>query len=213
MTQEEREALRSNAFASLEGKVEDKARLIYAKKRLEELQELSEQQWEDPYEMNQRLRKTFREGRKGREKDAAAAEALQDKMSLGLDLLPEHEDDVRRAQVVDFGEFDHKRMMVKTVSKPLFVGLESTQKAISTTLTVSRKRKAEERIKKRTAVAVEEIKSNTRAAMDPFLTPKAASKPLLAGVKRKRSSIQEDLQVNLSTETSNSTALVDYDSD
>jgi coiled-coil domain-containing protein 130 len=213
LTQEEREALRSNAFASLEGKVEDKQRLEYAKKRLQELQELSEQQWEDPYEMNKRLRKSFREGRKVREKDGAATEALQEKMSLGLDLLPEHEDDARRAQIVEFGEFDHERIMAKTVSKPLFISKEAIQKMKSTSSKVSRKRKAEELAKKKTAAAVEEIRGNTRAAMDPFLAPKAASRPLLAGVKRRRRSVPEDVQVDLSPGISSSTVLVDYDSD
>lgn len=213
LTQEEREALRGNAFAALEGKVEDKQRLEYAKKRLEELQELSEQQWEDPYEMNKKLRKSFREGRKTREKEAAVTEALQEKMSLGFDLLPEIEDDTRRAQIVEFGEFDHKRAMAKTVSKPLFISKETSNKTKSTSSKLSRKRKAEDLAKEKTAAAVAEIRGNTRAAMDPFLTPKTASKPLLAGVKKRRRSVQMDVQEDSSPEVSASTALVDYDSD
>lgn len=112
LTEEEREELRTNAFASLEGKVEDKRRLEGAKLRLEELQSLSDQQWEDPYSLNKRLRNTFREGRKLREHEAGVTSALQDRMSLGIDLLPENADDVRRAGFVEFGEMDPERALV-----------------------------------------------------------------------------------------------------
>ncbi len=215
MTQEEREAMRDNAFAALEGKVEDKKRLDHAKKRLEELQDLSEQQWEDPYEQNKKLRKAFRRGRKQREKEAGVAEALQDKMSLGLDLLPEHENDVKRAAFIEFGEVDIDRAVSKAISKPLFRTEESATKEKSKTTKIPRKLKAEMLAKKRTADIAAEIRGNTRAAMDPFLTStrssaiatKNASKLLLPGVKRKRTD-----PVELSRGTSGA-SLVDYDSD
>jgi coiled-coil domain-containing protein 130 len=210
LTQEEREALRSNAFAALEGKVEDKQQFEQSKKRLEELQELSEQQWEDPYEQNRRLRKTFREGRKTREKEASATATLQDKMSLGLDLLPEDEDDARRAGFVEFGEVDHNKAIARVISKPLFSSKETAiSKSRSAKLT--KKQKAEELAKKRTANIVEEIRGNTKVAMDPFLVPKSAPKSLLVGVKRKRSE-SEASPANQPAEPAMS-GLVDYDSE
>jgi coiled-coil domain-containing protein 130 len=207
LTQDEREKLRANAFASLEGKVDDKQRLEHAKKRIEELQELSSQQWEDPYTRNKKLRSAFREGRKTREKAASVTAALQDKMSLGIDLLPEHEDDKRRAGYIEFGGLDQEKAMAKAISKPLFPTEEAPTKLTSSKS--SKKRKAEDLAKMKTADAIAEIRGNTRAAIDPFLlnVPKATSKPLLAGVKRKRPVEQE------AASNPSGLILVDYDSD
>ncbi|KAM3065185.1 Protein saf4 [Clarireedia jacksonii] len=216
MTAEEREKLRSNAFASLEGKMEDKERLEHSKKRLEELQDLSEQ-WEDPYERNRKLRNTFREGRKIREKEAVAASALQDKMSLGLELLPEHEDDIRRASFVEFGVVDSQTQIAKAISKPLF-GAETKPQELhpKNPKKLSRTKQAEQLAAKRRNDAVAEIRDNTRAAMDPFLVSdnrstghKSAPKPFLAGIKRKRSSPE----VDVAETTTKVVGLVDYDSD
>ncbi|KAF8864735.1 DUF572-domain-containing protein [Acephala macrosclerotiorum] len=212
LTKEEREALRDNAFAALEGKVEDKKRLEHSKKRLEELQELSEQMWEDPYEQNKRLRRSFREGRKQREKDAGVTAALQDKMSLGLDLLPEHEGDARRAALTEFGNVDTGKD--KAIIKPLFKSEELVLKSKSKSKSgkVSRKLKAEELAKLKKENIAAEIRGNTRAAMDPFLADtraaKSVSKPILAGIKRKKSQLEEDSPV-----TTPAVTLVDYDSD
>jgi coiled-coil domain-containing protein 130 len=207
LTEDEREKLRANAFAALEGKVEDKQRLEHAKKRIEELQELSSQQWEDPYERNKKLRNAFREGRKTREKEAGVTAALQDKMSLGIDLLPEHEDDKRRAGFIEFGGLDQKRAMSKAISKPLFSPGEVPKEGKNSK--TSKKRKAEDLARRKTADAIAEIRGNTRAAMDPFLSnaPKAAPKSLLVGVKRKRS-VEQEASANQS-----GPILVDYDSD
>ena len=207
MTQEEREKMRDNAFAALEGKVEDKQRLEYSKKRLEELQDLSEQQWEDPYEQNRRLRRTFREGRKQREKEAGVSAALQDKMSLGMELLPAHEDDIKRAKFVEFGENSDLSIM-KAISRPLFAKENSPRHKPKGK--VSRRQKAEDDAKQKSADIVAEIQGNTRAAMDPFLAgfrqvgTKAVPKPL-AGVKRKGIT-SEEVPVP-------PVGLVDYDSD
>jgi coiled-coil domain-containing protein 130 len=216
LTQEEREALRDNAFAALEGKVEDKKRLEQSKQRLEELQDLSEQQWDDPYEKNKKLRKLFRKGRKEREKDAAVSAALQDKMSLDVDLLPEHEGDVKRAGLIEFGGIDPEKAVGKAISKPLFMTEDSNEKEKSSTSRHPKKRKAEWAAKQNTANLAAEIRGNTRAAIDPFLkgnrssglaTTKAAPKPSLFGVKKKRPKLEE------SSESTSGVGLVDYDSD
>ena len=211
MTQEEREAMRDNAFAALEGKVEDKKRLDHSKKRLEELEELSEKQWEDPYERNKRLRKAFREGRHLREKEAGVTAALQDKMSLGLDLLPEHADDAKRAELIEYGESNSERAMAKTISKPLF-GKEGLMPNKSKSSKPKKRLKEENIAEQRTADIVAEIRGNTRAAMDPFLpgtkaSGKSTGKFVLAGVKRKRPKLEGTL------DEAAGAVLVDYDSD
>lgn len=210
-TLEEREQRRGNAFAALEGKVEDKKLAAFAKKRLEELEELSEAQWEDPYEQNRRLRNLFRVGRKQREKDAGVTEALQDKMSLGLDLLPEHEDDARRAGFIEFGEVDAEVAVQRAVSKPLFKSETLTTSKKSKAGKISKKRRAEDVSKQRTAALAEEIRGNTRTAMDPFVTGSGSSISkhfaVLPAVKRKRPKL-EDVPPDAP-----SLGLVDYDSD
>jgi coiled-coil domain-containing protein 130 len=215
MTAEEREAMRSNAFAALEGKVEDKKRLAYSQERLEELQELAERQWEDPYEQNKKLRNTFREGRKKREADGAVTVALQDRMSLGIDLLPANEDDATRAGFIEFGEFSSEREVAKAVSKPLFPESKPLVRQLKGSKQAKKKLKAEKVAEQRTADIVAEIRGNTRAAMDPFI-PGAKSqlgqggKLLLPGLKRKRPGPENSTP---SKDPVVSSSLVDYDSD
>jgi coiled-coil domain-containing protein 130 len=206
LTQEEREALRENAFAALEVKVEDKKMLEYSKKRLEELQDLSEKQWEDPYEKNKRLRDKFRAGRKQREKDSDVTSALQDKMSLGLDLLPEHEDDSKRASFIEFGRLDVD--VDKAVSKPLFKHEDPMRKVRSRNSKVSKALKSADLAKQRKANIVAEIQDNTRVAMDPFLSSSRPVKTVskIPGIRQK--------QENLEREPGPiANSLVDYDSD
>ncbi|ESZ95616.1 hypothetical protein SBOR_4012 [Sclerotinia borealis F-4128] len=214
LTDEEREKLRANAFASLEGKIEERERLVGSKKRLEELQDLSEQ-WEDPYETNRKLRNTFREGRKTREKEAGVASALQDKMSLGLDILPEHDEDVRRAGFIEFGSNDSLDSITKAISKPLFQSDSQPSKTEGNGKTLSRRKQAEALAAKQRSDAVAEIRGNTRAAIDPFLLNnhsnvfKSTPKLVLAGIKRKRSNlVLEDAPSKPKV-----AGLVDYDSD
>ncbi|KAH8684845.1 CWC16 protein [Tricladium varicosporioides] len=211
MTVEEREAIRNNAFASLEGKLDDKKQLEYSKKRLEELQHLSEKQWEDPYELNKRLRNSFREGRKRRENEAGATAALQDKMSLGLDLLPENEEDARRASFVEFGESNPQRAVEKVISKPLFANSIPTKKSMKSS---KRKLKAEQLAEQRTADFAAELCSNTRAAIDPFVPGSRATpgKKLILGVKRKRSRLEDEHPEGKSQDNASVNHLVDYDS-
>ncbi|KAH8601174.1 CWC16 protein [Bisporella sp. PMI_857] len=209
LTAEEREALRDNAFAALEGKVEDKQRLEHSKKRIAELEDLSELQWEDPYEQNKRLRRSFREGRHAREKDAHATAALQDKMSLGLDILPLNEDDARRAKLIDFGKLDQDQAIHKAIAKPLFPGSEGIPSVKSGKSVKSKKQKTGDVAKQNVASVVAEIRDNTRAAMDPFLTSglKTVSKAALLGVRRKNPVVE-----HAPTRTT-ALSLVDYDSD
>jgi coiled-coil domain-containing protein 130 len=225
LTEQEREERRTNAFAALEGKNDDKARLEKAKERIEEIQELQNKQWEDPYARNRKLRDAFRVGRHVREKEAKIAGALQDKMSLGIDLLPANEDDARRASFVEFGTLDPEATLTKAISKPLFASANAPalSKENGVAVRPGKKLKAAQALEKHKAELAEEIRGNTRAKTDPFLNFENASEtrapPWKAvGVKRKRDVIEGPAEeVERSPKPAGSeapaTSLVDYDSE
>ncbi|KAF5025592.1 hypothetical protein F66182_2336 [Fusarium sp. NRRL 66182] len=219
LTDQEREALRKNAFASLEKTIEDREQFKAATLRIDELIKASAKHWDDPYQQNQRLRKAFRQGRKERERDAAAAGHLQDRMSLGIELVPVAEEDARRAALVDFGSADDGDRD-RALSKPLFHN-ESRKK--STDGQGGSKLKADKEASKRKETLVSEFMSNTRAAQDPFLmnTRHENKGPArLPGVKRKRPAQETESQVlepppkaQAQAQAMVPAGLVDYDSD
>ncbi|KAI0829156.1 DUF455 domain protein [Hypoxylon sp. FL0890] len=200
LTDKEREALRTNAFAKLEKTIEDRKILEQAKERIGELERDSAKRWEDPYEQNRRLRAAFRVGRKERERDAAKTEDLRDRMSLGIDLLAATEEDARRAALVDFGPssmIENGEMGKKALAKPLFAasasGSGTDAKADEKKATTkSKKLKSEVAAAQMRDNLVSEIVGNTRVAQDPFLSldrnngdvSKGPSRIL--GIKRKR---------------------------
>lgn len=195
LTEAEREERRANAFAALEGKVDDRQRLERAKERIEEIQEVQDRMWEDPYARNRALRAQFRVGRKEREREATVAGALQDKMSLAIELVPENEDDARRATFVEFGTLDRDQALTRAIAKPLFTTTDTfkpTPGSKSQT-SASRKSKAARLLEKHKADLAEEIRGNTRVKTDPFLNFESAGetrapawKARAVGVKRKR---------------------------
>ncbi|KAF6834115.1 duf455 domain protein [Colletotrichum plurivorum] len=191
MTDEERQKLRSSAFASLEKTIEDRQQLAHAAERIDELEDVSRRQWDDPYSRNKALRQTFRVGRKLREKEAAIGEALKDKMSLGIDLVPATEEDAQRAALVDFGPEVGAEDTQKALAKPLF-----SAQAVPTRTRVNIQKgipKAELMASKRRRDFVSEIVGNTRMSQDPFLreprTERASG--TIQGVKRKRDAASE----------------------
>jgi coiled-coil domain-containing protein 130 len=210
MTDEEREALRKNAFASLEKTIADRERLKMATERIDDLEDLSKKHWDDPYAQNQRLRKAFRVGRKEREKMATATEDLKDRMGLGIDLLPEREEDAKRAALVDFGSKGREEEESdggKALSKPLFANPPPSLSAITTktntkkmtqkhssssSFTKVTRLKAEKEASRRKETFVAEFISNTRAAQDPFLVQgsnggeKATNRVSLGIIKKRK---------------------------
>ncbi|KAF4447537.1 hypothetical protein F53441_8921 [Fusarium austroafricanum] len=217
MTDQEREALRKNAFASLEKTIEDREQLKHATLRIDDLLEASAKHWDDPYTQNQKLRKAFRAGRKERERAAAATGDLQDRMSLGIDLVPGTEEDARRAALVDFGSVgDDGRD--RALSKPLFQTEGSKKLEDSKS---GSKLKVDKETSKHKDTFVSEFMGNTRATKDPFLidTRHETKGPArLPGVKRKRPA-QETESQDLEPPTKAQVpapatgGLVDYDSD
>lgn len=231
LTEEERERRRNDAFAALEGKIEDKARAAKEKDRLDELREASERGWSDPYEASRKLRKTFRVERKAREKAAGQREEIEKKFGLGLALLDETEADRARARVIDFGE---KGIGAGEIAyqKPLFGSLDLKAKAKHKP-SIQKMPSAERRAEESRSMLQNKLAANTRAAMDPFLvsTPQIAAHKTLLGLKRKRSvdpapadeAIFGNAQENKETDGPHkpsltitgtcSLGLVDYDSD
>lgn len=214
ITAEERARLESDAFARLEGKVEDKQKTINDKSRIEELFHAKERDWDDPGEANRKLRNAFRVGRKEREESGKVTEALKDRMSLGMDLLEESEDDRKRARFVEFGDCGSEGAITKAKSRPLFAAQTSdtslTRKATKT--------KAASEAEKRKESLRKELASNTRAALDPFLSKEKSNMQAVGEIsliKRKRK-VEDRATVSNSYESIDITtpsALVEYDSE
>ncbi|KAI1265361.1 DUF572-domain-containing protein [Xylariaceae sp. FL1019] len=203
----EREEKRKDAFAHLEKTIEDRGVLIERSHRIAELEDVSARAWDDPYALNRRLRASFREGRKEREREAKGTEGLRDRMSLGIELLPGTEEDVRRAKLVDFGvDAAVEGLEVgrdKALVKPLFSSSTSVSAAEPNTKDVKtpqkKKLKSEVKASQTRASLASEIVGNTRASHDPFLASFGATAapsngiPLvksLQGIKRKRTGDQ-----------------------
>lgn len=195
MTDAEREKLRGNAFAKLEKTIEDREQLIIGKQRVEELMEDNGRTWDDPYEMNRRLRRGFRVGRYQREKEGKETEDLKDRMGLGIELVPEKEEDRIRAGLVDFGSvlsvMAAEEMEIKRLARPLFEKEADNINTMEPKGGQRMKLKSEAKAEQMKVKLVSKILENTRVPQDPFLTvertsttPKTPAKP--SGIKRKR---------------------------
>ena len=184
-TAEERERLQNDAFAALEGKVEDKRQQTTDRSRIEELYHAKENDWEDPYAASKKLRRAFRADRKIMQSKEKTTEALKDRMSLGMDLLEETEEDRRRAGFVDFGFIDSDTAVAKATSKPLF---GKSTKAIKESPKTRHTTKAEAIVQQKREELRRELGNNTRAVLDPFLgngKQQATSVPSKPSIKRK----------------------------
>ncbi|PWI68928.1 hypothetical protein PCL_01313 [Purpureocillium lilacinum] len=216
---------RRTAFSKLERTIEDREQLRQAGERIAGLLEDSARRWDDPYAQNQRLRRAFRAGRKQREKVAADDDALRERMSLGIDLLPGTDDDARRAALVDFGPDSGDESGGKALSKPLFTNSPSSSSMATSSSSpaaphLTKKRlKADVKAAKDRDALVSTLVTNTRAAKDPFLQRARDYKlpPPRLPVKRKRPESESEaseppVKAGQSTaQTAN--GLVDYDSD
>ncbi|GLB02603.1 hypothetical protein AtubIFM57258_003961 [Aspergillus tubingensis] len=154
-----------DALERLEGKVVDKKRGMEERDWILELQERQKRDWEDPYEKSRRIRKVFRAERKGLERKEEEREKLKDKLSLGIEVVDEIESDRVRAGLVDFGEgaVDGRRARIK----PLFG--EEGVRAVGGKKD-GKRMKAKEVLEDRKAAFRSELRGNTRAAVDPFLS-------------------------------------------
>ncbi|KAK4134871.1 hypothetical protein BT67DRAFT_441314 [Trichocladium antarcticum] len=196
VTERERAEQRESAFGKLEKTIADREQAAGARQRLGELQDVAERLWDDPFAQNQRLRKAFRKGRHERERETAKADELKERMGLGIELLPETEEDAKRAALVDFGSAGtgEDAGVGKALARPLFgSGQNQNEKKHHDNGPTNGKRKLKSELAASRAREnlVSEIIGNTRASRDPFLgfasketTPRGPV--LLPGIKRKR---------------------------
>lgn len=227
-TDEERERLQNDAFAALEGKVEDKRQAMTDRSRLEELLLVQDKDWVDPYAASKKLRRAFRADRKVREKNEEVTESLKGRMSLGIDLLEETDEDRRRAALVEFGDLGGNGAIAKAEARPLFASADSKRiKAGKHRVKKSRKTKALEEAERRRETLRLTLSDNTRAVTDPFLVSEKTwgstfgQTSILSGIKRKQGTSEQNSSVNsdgpgepaISGVAVPTGALVDYDSD
>ncbi|KAL1643631.1 Protein saf4 [Didymella pomorum] len=222
LSEAEKERRREDAFAGLEGKLEDKARDKDHKERVEELYEKAEV-WRDPYDVNAKLRKDMREKRRVWKKEEKHREGMQDKFSLHLDILDETEADRQRAGLIDFGGVKDDTQ----IWKPLFVESHTEDTDESSAISKTKKFKAELAAEKSRKDLRQKLVGNTRAVVDPFAAKGAASttRPSFGLLKRKRDvgvAAAPVLQTSLPTPVATKdagppaqglAALVGYDSD
>jgi coiled-coil domain-containing protein 130 len=193
LTEEEKQKRREDAFANLEGKLEDKGNDKKNRERIEELYDKSEV-WRDPYEVNAQLRKDFRVKRKAYQKEERHKEGMQDKFSLGLDIVNETDTDRRRAKLIEFGASAAGESKLEELPwKPLFPETNTT-KAIEP-VPKTKKLKAELAAEKSRQNLQQKLVSNTKAAMDPFLSRDGSttSRVNLGILKRNRANPPEEV--------------------
>jgi coiled-coil domain-containing protein 130 len=215
-------------FSKIEGKIEDKLRAKTEATRILELQERQKRDWEDPYEKSKRLRRTFRQERKGLEKAESKSEALKDKMSLGIELLDENEGDRQRASMVEFGEDltgvgSHAARVTRL--RPMFeqhAGNPAWKTGSEEKKSHSKRLRKDDLVATRKATLRRELVGNTRAVIDPFLVDVGNQNAWKPSIKKRKTvasstpSLRED--PSGSTEVDSSTvrpkpALVTYPSD
>ncbi|KAI9681800.1 MAG: hypothetical protein M1829_000545 [Trizodia sp. TS-e1964] len=207
LSPEERERLANDAFAALEGKVQDKKQAETDRSRVEDLLKLRERDWSDPYAASRKLRKGFRVERKVREEKEKVSEAIRDRMGLAIGLLEEREEDALQAGLIEYGAMDTKTAIARVQAKPLFQadGRELGKTAVSAKEHSDkplkrRKRAVEEAAKARKEDLGRELRWNTRAAVDPFLITErnpgrftAVTTHSIPGIKRRKGVDAEEM--------------------
>ncbi|EFQ87244.1 hypothetical protein P3342_012485 [Pyrenophora teres f. teres] len=197
LTEEEREKRREDAFAGFEGKVEEKGVERGLKERVEELYDKSEV-WRDPYDVNAKLRGEFRKNRKVWKKEERVKEGMQEKFSLGLDIVDETEGDRARAALVEFGGDASGNTEHEAPSwKPLFEDTKTPDTATKALepAAKTKKLKAEAKAEESRLGLQQTLITNTKAAVDPFLLKDGggARKRVNLGIlKRKREAATQD---------------------
>ena len=218
-TEEEKERLRQDAFAALEVTIENRAEAKAQKTEIDQLLEFKDKSWDDTYAANRKLRRAFRAERKVREKAQANTAALQDAMSLGLDILDETEEDRKRAAQIEFGTVEDSDVLRKVTSRSIF---GSGQKASTAKPPKKPKMLASEvQADASKEILQKALTQNTRAVVDPFINSKAATTSVtIPGLKRKLGGQSNDTgrddkvqRVDEQEESREKTGLVNYGSD
>ncbi|KAK3659699.1 Protein saf4 [Elasticomyces elasticus] len=161
LTAEERERRRDDAFAQLEGEVDEKQAVKDNSKRIEELYRSGERDWDDPWAANKRMRTSFRHARKARKREEDATEALKARLGTDNDLLPGTEEDATRAKLVTFGDVEGQARS-NAANKALFEKRPPSSHIPAPSKVAKESRKDALR---------RQLIGNTRAALDPFADP------------------------------------------
>ncbi|GAB7328990.1 hypothetical protein MBLNU13_g00846t1 [Cladosporium sp. NU13] len=162
LTPAERERRREDAFAALEGKVEEKEAVEGNKKRIEELYRSRERDWEDPGNVNKRLRDSFRRDRKIHQRKERAVESLKERIGTDMEILPEMEQDAQRAKLVAF----EKGSTGSTRASDSF--LRTPARTISRTPISKSRQVSDQKSETKKDALRRQLVNSTRAAMNPF---------------------------------------------
>ena len=159
LTEREREARREDAFAALEGKVEDQIAVKETGKRIRELYSSRERDWDDPWTANKRVREGFRRERKFRKREEEATERLKERLGTEMEILPETAEDKQRAKLMSFGTAGLDDFQVES----------SSQSFLRTPVSARPRMKASSKSaeSKRDALR-RQLVGNTRASLNPF---------------------------------------------
>jgi len=217
-TDEEKKRLQEDAFAALEVKIGDRVQAQTDKTRIEELFEAKDRDWDDPYGVNKRLRRSFRVERHALEKKAAATEQIKDRMSLGFDLLEETDEDRRRAAMIEFGE-DNRNDSSQPFGSTAHNQALFPQSGKSDKISGKSKKADSATMAKKQLQA--NLNHNSRVSTDPFLIAKTTvvGPSILSKIKRKRKSSSSQHGITTpepgraySPEPMKTTTIVDYES-
>lgn len=128
------------------------------------------------------------------EKEEVHKEGMKERFGLGFDIVDEVEGDRVRAGLVEFGSVGIGDQEVERAArKPLFALESEVGKTEGKSGNNGEKKtRAQREAERRKEALQQEIRGNTRAAMDPFLTEatrdgsKGTVRRVIAGLKRKR---------------------------
>ena len=162
LTPAERERRREDAFAALEGKVEEKEAVEGNRKRIEEIYRSRERDWEDPGSVNRRLRESFRRDRKVYQREERAVESLKERIGTDMEILPEMEQDAQRAKLVAF----EKGSTGSTSASGAF--LRTPARLSSRTPSSKSRNTSSQKSETKKDALRRQLINSTRAAMNPF---------------------------------------------
>lgn len=200
-----------DAFGSLERKVEDKVLVRSEEARLIELRKRRERDWADPYEVNKKVRRGFRTGRRERRAQEESGVELQEKYGLGVDMVAAKGEDGDRARLVRFGVVEERDVNSRA--------MWDREGSMPTEVKIRRDGGKRGKIDgKNTAKEVfqDTLKNNTRGRVDPFLTGIDGSTrcmPLLPPRDGAHSERPTETETETEATTLTATGLVKYNSD
>jgi coiled-coil domain-containing protein 130 len=175
---EEQKRLLEDPFARLEKDEDDKVKASEQHQIISKLYHLSQRDWSDPYSRSQSLRKTFREEKKVLKRKSILADEIANRNGLHINLLPETEEDLVRAKLVDYKGKSGRE-----------ASLRRRELKAGSLVPGKRDRNGESRMSELERV----VKLSTRERSDPFLRGVGVKVPIPEnGVKIVRKGVAEN---------------------